>query len=207
MAHINPHLADALRSAFLDAVSRMNSMFPNQEWPRQQFVRLYAIMAIFFVEAPLDSWIPKFFETAEPDDRAQFAWQIGHTLDDMDDAKQREWWHRWLRRYWENRLQGVPALLAADEIHAMLDWLPYLRGVYPDAVDVAIRMEPVSLENTLVIHQINQSQLWQEHPQATAKLSHPPGTFRIVLVGAGGWEGVDRKGPPNRSPGKPQDET
>ena len=168
--HLNPHLADALRSAFLDAVSRMNSTFPNQEWPRQQFVRLYAIMAIFFVEAPLDSWIPKFFETAEPDDRAQFAWQIGHTLDDMDDAKQREWWHRWLRRYWENRLQGVPALLAADEIHAMLDWLPYLRGVYPDAVDVAIRMEPVSLENTLVIHQINQSELWQEHPQATAKL-------------------------------------
>ncbi len=168
--HLNPHLADALRSAFLDAVSRMNSMFPNQEWPRQQFVRLYAIMAIFFVEAPLDSWIPKFFETAEPDDRVQFAWQIGHTLDDMDDAKQREWWHRWLRRYWENRLEGVPAPLAADEIHAMLDWLPYLRGVYPDAVDVAIGMEPVSRENTLVIHQINQSELWQEHPQATAKL-------------------------------------
>ena len=169
-AHLNPPLADALRSAFLDAVSRMNSMFPNQEWPRQQFVRLYAIMAIFFVEAPLDSWIPKFFEIAETDDRVQFAWQIGHTTDDMDDAKQRQWWHRWLRDYWENRLQGVPTPLTADEIDAMLNWLPYLRGVYPDAVHLAIRMEPVPSENSFIIHQINDRALWQKHPEATAKL-------------------------------------
>ena len=127
-------------------------------------------MAIFFVEAPLDSWIPKFFETAEIEDRVQFAWQIGHTLNDMDDAKRRDLWRRWLRRYWKNRLQGVPAPLDPSEVAGMLDWLPYLRGVYPDAVDVAIGMEPVSRENTLVIHQINQSELWQEHPQATAKL-------------------------------------
>ena len=55
---LNPPLADALRSAFLDAVSRMNSMFPNQEWPRQQFVRFVRDHGDFLRRGP-----PRFLDS------------------------------------------------------------------------------------------------------------------------------------------------
>ena len=190
---LSPRLANALMSAFLEVISRVGDLFPNNECQRKRFASLYAIMATYFVEAPLDLWIPKFFETAELEDRVQFARQIGHTLNAMDDTKRKEWWQRWLRRYWENRLQGVPALLAPDEIYAMLGWLPYLRGVYPDAVDLAIRMEPVSLENSLVAHQINTRDLWQQHTHATAKLLIHLGHSETPLwAWHGGKELVDK---------------
>ncbi len=190
---VSPQMAEALEDAFLNAVLHKETLFPNEGKLREAFIGFYSLMIAYFDEDPIDSWIPKFFETVELEDRVQFARQIGHTLNAMDDTKQKEWWQRWLRRYWENRLQGVPALLAPDEIHAMLGWLPYLRGVYPDAVDLAIRMEPVSLKNSLVAHQINTRDLWQQHTHATAKLLIHLGHSETPLwAWHGGKELVDK---------------
>ena len=97
----------------------------------------------------------------------------GH-LRNRDEAAQQELWQRWLKQYWEHRLQGVPAVLETGEIKNMLNWLPHLTAVFPEAVDLAVQMQipqDISLRNWgMMIYKINQSDLWQHYPEEVAKL-------------------------------------
>ena len=178
---VSPQMAEALEDAFLNAVPHLETVFPNEGNLREAFIGFYSLMVAYFVEAPLDSWIPDFFQKASIEDRHHFAWSMSSHIGDINETLQREWWERWLKSYWKDRLQGVPKPLVAQEIVDMFGWLPKLIGIYPEAVDLAVGMEPVSLENSSIIQQINDSELWQKHPQATAKLlihlghSPPPG--------------------------------
>ena len=167
---LDPQVAKALEDAFLKAVSSMASLFPTEGKLREKFIAFYSLMVAYFVEDPIDSWIPRLLTNAEENERRQFAWKLGRILDEMNDAQQQEWWGRWLKLYWKNRLHGIPEPLDDVEITGMIDWLPYFRSVYPEAVEIAVRMEHASLENSPIIHQINQSDLWQKHPWETAKL-------------------------------------
>ena len=167
---LNPQVADSMKDAFLTGVSWMGDLFPDEGDVRQRFVTFYAGMVTYFVDQHLDVWIPRFFENAEAQDKRRFAWTLGRDLDDMDNGRQHEWWERWLRRYWENRLQGIPAPLDVGEVAAMLDWLPYLDSLFPEAVDLAIQMPQTPLERSPIIREIGRGDLWSKYPEATAKL-------------------------------------
>ena len=98
------------------------------------------------VEDPLKSWIPRLFESFTLKDRLRFASAIRFKLEEMNDEAQRPWWNHWLKEYWQNRLDGIPRKLDASEVKAMLEWLPYFYGVFPEAVDCATRMSLCSIE-------------------------------------------------------------
>ena len=164
--------ADALRCAFLRAVSHMDALFEREGRTRirQQFISTFTTMVTYFVDEPLRSWIPTFFSIAGEEDRRQFAWSLGNIIDRMENENLQELWRRWLKTYWENRLHGTPAPLAPTEAGAMLDWLPNLHSLYPEAVDLAIKMKAPQLSHSLVVHQINEREIWKSYPQTTAKL-------------------------------------
>ena len=184
---LNPTVADVMAAPFLKAVERINRSLFNQ---RDRFIKYYIYMFEYLAEDRLDRWISKFFRYAGqehpsgteerglfrrdvPETKDYFAAEVGSRLRRMAEAEQQEWWQRWLRRYWENRLQGVPAALEASEIARMLNWLPHLTSVFPDAVDLAVQMPQRSLQNCWVIEELsrsNESDLWQGHPEAVAKL-------------------------------------
>ena len=92
----------------------------------------------------------------------------------MNETQQQEQWNRWLKRYWQNRLEGVPKPLESDEIKRMMDWLPYLKGVFSEAVELAIQMpqsESGGKRESWVIFALqDRSDLLETHPEATAKL-------------------------------------
>ena len=91
----------------------------------------------------------------------------------MSEAEQQECWQHWLKRYWENRLQGVLDALEAGEIAQMLEWLPHLTSVFPEAVDLAVQIPQRSLQNCWVIEELSisdENDLWQRHPESVAKL-------------------------------------
>ena len=86
-------------------------------------------MFTHFVEDPIDKWIPALFRYGSQEDKNLFAVEVGYRLKDLDERAQREWWRRWLKRYWENRLQNMPPTpLESGEVEHMLDWLPRLTG-------------------------------------------------------------------------------
>ena len=104
-------------------------------------------------------------------DLARFAFEVGSHLSGMDTVRQQEWWNRWLKQYWENRLQGVPARLESSEVEPMLGWLPALTAVFPEAVALAVQMPQVPLQHGDVICELSESDsIIRKHPEKVAKL-------------------------------------
>lgn len=165
-----PQVAEIMKNSFLSALPSIGELFPDDGDLRRQFVRFYASMAVYFVGDPIDDWIPEFFGSVEPEDKEQFAWAIGDIFASAEDVRRQEWWNRWIRRYWENRLQGFPSPLEPLEIQAMIGWMPKIGALFPEAIELAIKMEPTPLEKSFVIHQLYQGDCWSTYPEATAKL-------------------------------------
>ncbi len=170
---LSPAVAELMGVAFLKAVSRMEEDFSGQG--RKQFISRYIDILGYFADDPLEVWIPRFIEHAGDHSRRYFAITIGNRLDHMGDSQQREWWEHWVKRYWEYRIQGVPAPLNADETWIKLCWLPDLKAVFPEAVDLAVKMPPVeskiqSANSSQVVYLVYRNKLWKHYPKAVAKL-------------------------------------
>ena len=182
---ITPRAAELLREPFLKAVERINNEFAGSR--KQRFVSTYVGMLTWFAANSTNEWITKLFTYGDTEVRHQFATEISRHLRSLDEARQNEWWGVWLKGYWENRLQGVPAPLDDTEIEIMLDWTTLLSAVYPQAVDVAVQMRAVPLQQVTIIYRIAKSELANQYPEAVAK-------FLIHLGGAdqnpGVWHGA-----------------
>lgn len=166
----NPSIADFLGHEFLGAVKRIKKDYPQRDL-RSRFVSAYVSMLVYFVANPIDEWIPGFFKNADEADKRDFAFQVKHYLVDMDEAQREKLWHDWLKSYWENRLMGVPSPLESAEISTMLGWLIHLDKLFPEAVDLAIKMQPSGpIEQNFIAHDINKSDLWENYPESVAKL-------------------------------------
>lgn len=165
---LSPNVAESLRDAFLEAVQQIDSDLAHR---RNDFVRYYTSILGYFTADPIDTWVPELLTHGGEEARGRFAIELGSHLRRMDETRQKEWWGRWLKRYWENRLDGVPAPLTADEVESMLGWVPTLTAVFPEAVALAVRMPRVPLQHGHVIYELSKSDsVIRKHPKKVAKL-------------------------------------
>lgn len=167
MGRFTPSVAELLSEAFLKAVPYINSDLSDR---RDRFIKAYVTMIGYYVKTPIKKWISKFFTHSDAEARHTFADEIGDCLLHMDETQQQEHWNRWLKRYWQNRLEGVPKRLESDEIKRMMDWLPHLTGVFPEAVDLAIQMPEVQWNAGWMLHRLEKGELPDAHPEAMARL-------------------------------------
>ena len=160
-----------LQAAYFDAVSHLNALFPVEGQLRNNFISAYTAMMIHIVDDPIESWMPRLFDNFQStEDRLQFAFTVGGELAEMGHEQQNLWWKRWLKEYWENRLDGVPTTLKDGEVQKMLEWLPYFKEVFPEAVDCAVRMPLCSIEPDIVVYSLIESKLWATFPDETIRL-------------------------------------
>lgn len=169
---LNPAVAEVMADYFPKAIERIDSDLSHQ---RRRFIKYYTDMLVHFAEEdPFDKWIPGLFQSGSQEAGQEFALNMNGHLRNRDEAAQQELWQRWLKQYWECRLQGVPAVLELGEMKNMLNWLPHLTAVFPEAVNLAVQMQipqDISLRNWgMMIYKINQSDLWQNYPEEVAQL-------------------------------------
>ena len=167
---LSPAVAEVMDNLFLKAIERIDSDLSDK---RDQFIKYYTDMLTHFVEDPIDQWIPKLFQYGGQEARRNFALNLGYHLQNMDEAAQQELWQRWLKQYWEKRLQCVPEILEPGEIENMLNWLPHLTAVFSEAVDLAVKMQmplDISLQHCRVINEINKSNMSQRYPDEVSNL-------------------------------------
>ncbi len=167
MGRVSPQIADLLHEGFVDAIPRVFGEFQGQMLTR--FVEFYVVAMGWLIDGANDQWISEFFKHADERLRNQFASAIAHRLRDLDEGRQQEWWNVWLKDYWRNRLQGVPAQLHDTEIARMLEWAIRLPGVFSEAVEVAIQMPPVPLTRSYILHDLRESELIGRYPDDLAK--------------------------------------
>ena len=154
---------ELMKSAFRKAVSRIKS---------DKFIKYYTYVLTYFrVDEPLEVWIPEFFNHADEEGRRSFARHIGNHFMGMKEERKRKLWNRWLKCYWQNRLEGVPVPLDSGEVGEMFGWMPYFTGdLFPEAVALAVCVDRKLLPESFLIPEINDSDLPQDHPEAVAKL-------------------------------------
>ena len=170
---ITPQVAEHMRDPLLDAIERINTHFSGEVPGRsraEKLVGVYALVLAYFADDPLGVWIPPLFKCSGEKDHEHFAFALRNHLSRMTAEQKREWWDRWLRDYWKNRLECVPAALKPEEVKEMLNWLPFLEEQFSEAVDLAIQMPNVQLEYSPALHYIAKSDLWQKYPKAVARL-------------------------------------
>ena len=157
-----PAVAELLERAFLEAVEWSSSQ---GEYVRGQFIQRYIHMIAYFVEEPFSTWIPKLFNDGGEDIGKVFTSSLNENyLRKMDEATQREWWQRWLKDYWENRLEGVPNALTPKEVAQMLHWPAKLTAVFPEAVALATKMGQTTSDYGNLLYSLEKSNLVERFP-------------------------------------------
>lgn len=162
-----PVLAEALVPAFLAALPR-HTADPSDR--RRNFIEFYTALAVFHVPDPLQELLPALFQQGSLDDRISFASYLGYYLRQMQQTTKQQLWDDWLQRYWENRLQGLLAALDEAEIRQMLEWLPHLGDIFPAAIALVNRFQPIQIQHSHVSYQLRESDLVIRFPEETAEL-------------------------------------
>ena len=192
---VSSSMAEVMKKPFVHAAGRIDRELSCRS-RRRRFIECYTVMITFVAEDPVGKWIPALFAHAAEEDRDTFAVEMRERLKDLEGSRRRELWKLWLKRYWINRLQGVPHRLDGREIWQMLRWLPWLGDVFEDAVNVAIQMPKRVFddagEEQFVVFELDHSDLPENFPEAVATLL----VYVDSCQGKGSWyrgkELVDR---------------
>ena len=163
-----PQFAEMLREPFLMAVGEVNEKLSKSAL--DGFVAKYSQMVGFFSVGATDHWVVRLFALKNKDWNISFALEIGRLLNFLDEEQQLEWWQRWLKEYWENRVQGVPLPLDQIETNNMLGWALKLTGVFPEAARIAGRMPLISSTSPVVLAYSVESELPERCPNELAML-------------------------------------
>lgn len=162
-----PALVEALMPAFLDALRMRRADLPDR---RDRFIEFCASLAVFHMARPTDELLPALFQHRPIEDRVAFTSRLGYLIGRLEPSARKQLWDGWLSRYWQDRLLGVFAVLDEREIRAMLEWLPSLGDVYPEAVALAVRAPAVRLKHGHLLHRMRDSDLVERYPTETAEL-------------------------------------
>ena len=162
-----PALVEALMPAFIAALPRHAMDLHDR---RGRFIEFYTALSVFHVSDPTQQLLPVLFQHGSLEDRIAFASHLEYFLRQMQHAAKQQLWSGWLCRYWQDRLQGVLAVLNEAEIREMLEWLPHLGDAFPDAVALAVRSPAIRIEHSNVLHELCESELVTRFPVETAEL-------------------------------------
>ncbi len=177
--YLNPTIVELLSKYTLKALRRINDELSGN---RNRFIEYYTILLGYYVEDPLKTWITELFLYCSIEDRLHFSWIVQRELRRMRESKRQEWWQRWLKSYWENRINGKPATLESGEVERMLDWLPHLGSEFPEAVDHATRKQLPPLQQSSIIYDLSKSELAKQYPEDVAKLMINLGNSNSHLI-------------------------
>jgi len=186
--NITPEMFEYLETHFLKAVARLNS---DLLIISDQFITQYVRIIVYFVENPINEWIPMLLNCSGNEIKISLATEIKCFLRNVKKEQQKSWWERWLKKYWENRINGVPVELVLGEIENMLEWLPLLEvSVFSEAVEIAIKMPSVQLDIGSLIYDLKETKLTEECPESMAKLLIYIGGTNSLSCICCGWEEI-----------------
>ena len=164
---VNTGLADVLFPALIESVE---SLYKDDSDKRRTFIDLCTVIAVIHTSAPADDFLIPLYSKGSEGDWITFISRIGGILRHLDVEAKHELWDRFLREYWEKRIDGSYHTLCESEIRKTLNWLPSLGDLYPAGVDLAIKSQLIGIEDTYFLHRLKEDGIANEYPDATAEL-------------------------------------
>jgi len=164
----NDQLLDAgLLQGYLAAAGHLGEM--GEERRR----RLCAHLAGVAVSSEVDpQWMQTFTRAAEPADRVEWMSQVAWMLHDLPGGAVEHQWQRWMRQYWQGRLDSIPVQLTTEEASAMATWVVYLTESIGDGVNLATAHEAGFRGHADILHELDADRLQRASPEF-AKADRP----------------------------------
>lgn len=134
------------------------------------FVEFYTSIAVYFLENPVDEFLPPLFLNTDPKVYTRFSIEILQLLRKMETDSRDKLWNAWLKQFWTNRINSVPMYMSDLEISNMLDWLLFLGDLFPQGVELAVKMRPISSDSSILLYELNNNDAVINFPDATVDL-------------------------------------
>jgi hypothetical protein len=152
-----------------DAMSQ--SIDSLQEQMQRAFCAHLAGIAVYASIHPLDNgWLFRFLVTVSKESREMWADEMRSVIGGLDSSAKLNLWQRWLKVYWQERLQGRPLPLNTKETAEMLEWAILLEPVFPDAVSLVLQSVYPDFGNSMVYYPLSHSELLTQYPDACVDL-------------------------------------
>ncbi|MFI9561174.1 SIR2 family protein [Nonomuraea endophytica] len=162
----NDHLLSAgLLKYYLAAINHLDDFRADLS---HQLSSHLATMALFSQLDPLP-WIHAHTTKTQTARRVEWLEQITHQLTHLPADAIELQWQRWMRPYWQNRIDGVPRQMTTDEASAMAAWVMHLTSSISEGVNLATA-HPAGLRSRGgVLRNMNNERV-DRAPDAFAKL-------------------------------------
>jgi hypothetical protein len=137
----------------------------------ERFCEVLAGIALYGAVEPMESgWLREFTRLAGLKARREWISAVGRILREFPAGKRQEVWARWMRNYWQFRLEAVP-VLDSEEVRRMVDWSTELEGAFPEAVTLILKgPAPEGRDMMEPCLRLRESGLWRTYPQESALL-------------------------------------
>ena len=128
-------------------------------------------MAISSEVDPL-AWLHNFTIAVDIADRVEWMNQVAWMLKELPvDAVERQW-QRWMRQYWQDRLDSIPVQLTAEEVSALATWAVYLSESIADGVNLATARPAALSEHTDLLGDLDENRLHRAPAEFAKLIAH-----------------------------------
>jgi hypothetical protein len=115
-------------------------------------------------------WIKQVVVSRPVGDRVSLANKITWTLDRLSHGAADGLWNRWMRAYWDDRLDTVPLPLERGEASAMAAWPTRLTDSLHDAVNRAVKAPAGLDDHSGLLRHLNDADVTDRAPDDIARL-------------------------------------
>ncbi len=167
---IPPQLIPDLKQVIPGAVDKLGDT--GEQLRDKLFALIADITLMDESEPPVTEWLYEILkqERTRESDRKEFASRIGFTLREASDEFISKQWSRWLKDYWTDRANSIPVALVETEADEIMEWIPSLKPVFSEAVEVACQTQQFDLKQTSFFSALDRAELAKTFPQDVVKL-------------------------------------
>jgi hypothetical protein len=159
-------LSAGLLQLLLDTVAHRGELEERRGW---RLLEQLAEVAVYAERNPQE-WLSEFIRQATLANRVEWAEQVADVLRTAPPEVVEAQWHRWVRTYWEGRLNGRLMTMTTQEATAMAEWVVYLTDSQEEAIGLALRHEAGLANQSVVLHLLRQQDRIARCPERFADL-------------------------------------
>lgn len=158
-------LSAGLRKHYLGAAAHIEEL---REEPRRQLPSHLAAVAVYS-ELEALPWMHELSSTVKVGVRVEWMSQVAWMLEKLPAEAVEHQWQRWMRRYWQDRLDSIPVQLTVQEASAMATWVVYLTDSLEEGVSLATAHPAALGEHSSLLYDLDHERL-NRAPVAFARL-------------------------------------
>src|SRR4051794_15935018 len=160
---------DLLRAGLLDVA--LQAVIRAQLFRKQLRHSLFGMLAQTAIRSMLDprEWVPTLVRNAGIEDRVLWADEVTDYLGRIEPDEVEVQWGRWMRSYWEGRLESVPRRMNTQEASSMAQWVVYLSESVGEGVGLVVQCPAAFTQYSRLLHELSEQRV-QNDPSAFAQL-------------------------------------